>query len=314
MLDVAMYDLMMGTSGAIFEALQASLAHSGARPEPVPPLLQLRAGFAESPAWFLLQAAEFEPNPLTVKHLRVRDVYASERLVRALLELMASEQWLDRTEADAYVLTPAGRAVVAHILERRFTRIAALVPVPAISINRLESLLCGLIQASLATPTPPGTWCLAHSRNRAPSRDAAVLVRIAQYFEDFNAFRDDAHMAAWQTHGIRGFVWEAFALVCSSAAADADALFAALARRGYTRTEYSSALDELAGRGWLAPAGERGAYRVTELGHAVRANAERLTDSYFYAPWSRLSDHEVEEVRALLLSLRDALRALAVAS
>jgi DNA-binding PadR family transcriptional regulator len=274
-------------------------------------ILQLRPAFAESPSWFMIQAAEFDPEPLTVEKLRVRDTYGSERLVQAMLELLVSEQWLDRTSADTYLLTAAGRAVISRMLERSRSHNASIEPIPMPDIVRLEALLHRIIQASLASATPPGTWCLAHSRNRAPEHDVAPLTKIVQYFSDFNAFRDDAHMAAFQVHNIRGFVWEAFSCICGGEITSLDALYDQLARRGYTRGEYAGALDELTRRGWLHSAGDHSVYTVTEAGHTVRAQAERLTDTYFYAPWSCLADREAETLQALLVQLRDGALALA---
>jgi hypothetical protein len=310
MLDARMYDLTQETNGAIFEAVHASLERSGEQREAPPVILQLRPAFAESPSWFLIQAAEFDPEPLTVAKLRVRDIYGSERLVQAMLELLVSEQWLDRTPDDTYPLTAAGRTVIGRMLERSRTRNASIEPIPAPDIIRLEALLRRIVQASLASATLPGTWCLAHSRNRAPGHDAAPLARIVQYFSDFNAFRDDAHMAAFQVHNIRGYVWEAFSYICGGEIATLDALHDQLARRGYTRGEYAGALDELTRRGWLHRDAS-GAYTATETGLAVRAEAERLTDAYFYAPWSCLTNHEVETVQTLLVQLRDSALALA---
>ncbi len=310
MLDVRMYNLTQEANGAIFEAVHAQLARSGQQREAPPAILQLRAAFAESPSWFLIQAAEFDPEPLTVANLRVRDIYGSERLVRAMLELLASEQWLDHTPADTYPMTTTGRAVIERMLERSRARDASIEPIPLPDIIRLEALLHRIIQANLASATPPGTWCLAHSRNRAPGRSAAALAQIVQYFSDFNAFRDDVHMAAFQVHEIGGFVWEAFSYICGGEIATLDALYDQLARRGYTRDEYAGALGELTVRGWLRFDAERGIYLVTEDGRAVRAESERLTDSYFYAPWSCLSDAEVEMVRSLLVQLRDGASAL----
>lgn len=311
MLDARMYDLTQETHSAVFEAVHAHLARSGEKREEPPIILQLRPAYAESPSWFLVQAAEFDPEPLTVAKLRVRDVYGSERLVQAMLELLVSEQWLDRTADEAYPLTPTGRAVVRRMLERSHTRTASIEPIPLADIIRLEGLLRRLIDSSLASATPPGTWCLAHSRNRAPTANAAPLAQIVQYFSDFNAFRDDAHMAAFQVHNIAGLVWEAFSSICGGEIATLDALYDQLARRGYTRGEYADALHELVQRGWLRRVVDKEVYTVTEAGRAVRAEAERLTDAYFYAPWSRLSDSEVEVTQSLLVQLRDGALALA---
>ena len=321
MLDVTFYNLLMEAFDALYSAGSARLSmpfvpaqgkrrDSAGRPEePVPAILQLRAGLAESPGWFLLQAAEFDPEPLTVANLRVRDVYASERIVQALLELMASEEWLDRSAQAAYMLTAKGRAVLQQRLQRRHELTTGLMPLPADAIDRIATLLSQLIDASLAAPTPPGSWCLVHSRRRAPAADAPALVRIAQYFGDFNAFRDDAHMAAWQPYELDGYVWEAFSLVCAGAADSAARLFEQLAHRGYSCGEYAAALEILTHRRWLEPAATAGAYRVTADGRATREAVERLTDSYFYAPWSCLNEVEITELHGLLRRFTERLRA-----
>src|SRR5215467_14202114 len=244
-LNVEMCDLLMETFSALNEGILALSARSGEQSEPVPILLQLRSGFAESPAWFLIQAAEFDPEPLTVANLRVRDVYASERLGKALLELMASEQWFDRNPQGAYSLTPTGHTVLTRIKETPRKLLNQLEQLPAGDVARLASLLGRIIKASKSSPTPPGTWCLTHSRNRAPAEDDPAVVQLYQYFSDFNAFRDDAHMAAWQAQDVGGYLWEAFALVCSGTANSAATVFDQLAHRGYSRSEYAVALAAL---------------------------------------------------------------------
>jgi hypothetical protein len=304
MLDVEFYNLLMDAFDALYSA-----GSTGTPEEPQPAILQLRAGLAESPGWFLIQAAEFDPDPLAVANLRVRDVYASERLVQALLELMASEQWLDRSAQGTYALTAKGRAALQRRLQRRHELAVERLPVPVGEVDRIAALLGRLIEASMAAPVPPGSWCLAHSRRRAPAQEAPVLARIAQYFSDFNAFRDDAHMAAWQSYTLDGYVWEAFSLVFAGAADSAASVFAQLAHRGYSCDEYAAALEVLARRSWLEQAATAGTYRVTADGRAVRAVVERLTDSYFYAPWSCLAEDEVAELHALLLRFTGELRA-----
>jgi hypothetical protein len=306
MLDVTFYNLLMEAFDALYSA---GSSRGGTPDEPTPAILQLRAGLAESPGWFLIQAAEFDPEPLTVANLRVRDVYASERIVRALLELMASEEWLDRSAHDTYALTAKGRAVLERRLQRRRELTDVPMPLPADEIDRIATLLGRLIDTSLAAPVPPGSWCLAHSRRRAPAQGAPALLRIAQYFSDFNAFRDDAHMAAWQSYTLDGYVWEAFTLVCAGEADSAASLFEQLAYRGYSCGEYAAALELLTRRSWLEPAATAGAYGVTTDGRAVREVVERLTDSYFYAPWSCLAEAEIAELHALLLRWIEQLRA-----
>lgn len=303
MLDAAFYDLIQEAGGAVFQAMTTARAQSSEPIEPRPPILQLRAGRAESPGWFLAQALEFAPEPLTVPKLRVRDVYGSERLVGALLEIMASEQWLDRRDEE-YSLTAEGRAARARLRDPLRRTLAEIQLLPQEDLAQLVSLLDRLIQASLASPTPPGTWCLAHSRNRAPADDAPLLLKLLQYVEDFNAFRDDSHMAAWQPYEQQGYLWEAFSLVCSGEARSAEEVFQHLTHRGYTRHEYAAGLAGLQERGWLESGAEPDTYRTTEAGRAVRDEVERLTDVYFYAPWSCLTEAEINRVQTLLTQLQ----------
>jgi len=301
MLDAQFYDLIQSLWGAFAGAMAAVRL-----PEPAPPplpLLQVQAGQAESPAWFLIQAAEFDPEPLSVARLRVRDIYASERIVAALLEVMAAERWFDRRNND-YHLRAEGRAVLDRIRANRARRLGALA-LPDEPLVRLVRVLGDLIDRSLNSDDPPGTWSLAHSRRRAPADDAPATERLFQYVADVNAFRDDCHMAAWQPLGVAGYVWEAFGQVADGTGPTADALFQALPYRGYSVADYAAALDELAARGWAAPSA--GGWQLTGAGRDVRAAAEQRTDAAFYAPWSHLSPANVLTIRHDIVTLNQQL-------
>lgn len=311
-----LYDLTQALSGAIFGALAQAQQEEVGSGDPAPeesPLFALRRGRAESPGWFLIQALEFDPEPVSVARLRVRDIYASERIVFALLVLMSSEKWLETVAEDEYVLSSKGRAVVEARIGRTRTVISNLEkefnPLP---IQRLESLLGQIIVASQACDNPPGNWCLRYSRNRAPGLKASPLVKIHQYTADFNAFRDDAHMAAWRPQSVAGYAWEAFAFVCDGAADSAAAIDQLLSYRGYSTGEYESALTALVERGWLERIpGETEHYRPTELGRDTRREVEQLTNQYFYDPWRQLDDESQRETVDLMKQLKQELQAAA---
>jgi DNA-binding MarR family transcriptional regulator len=251
----------------------------------------------------MIQAAEFDPEPLTVAKLRVRDIYASESIALALLEMLASETWLDR-RGDEYYLTEEGRTVMNRLKTRAANLLQEVTPPGHLEIVKLEDLLRRVIEASLACPIPPGNWCLVYSRRRASGGDAPALVRLYHYIADFNAFRDDAHMAAWQPLGVQGYEWEAFSFVASEQAQTAAALFQQLAYRGYSQEDYASALRNLAERGWLTREDET--YQLTDAGRTVQAEVEQHTDNYFYAPWHEaLDEAEIAETIELLRVLRD---------
>ncbi len=208
---------------------------------------------------------------------------------------MASEQWLTR-DGEAYALAPAGRATLDRILGNRARWLAAIELPPAAEAVRQQ--FATLIERSLQSDDPPGTWCLAHSRRRAPDKAAGPAAELMQYVADLNAFRDDAHMAAWQPLDVAGYAWEAFGLVATGQAQTATELAAQLAHRGYGAGDYAGALERLAARGWLAQAGD--SYTVTAAGETTRDKVERATDAYFYAPWSALTVVEASELRDLM--------------
>jgi hypothetical protein len=309
-LDESLYELLMETFGALHGALGAARRRADDPGEPPPPLLQVKGAYAESPSWYLVQAAEFDPEPLTVENLRVRDTYAHPRIVRAILDIMAGERWLDHDGHGQYALATQGQHILRRMRVRQRELIAGLAPLPDDQTAWLASALDRIIAASQAAPTPPGSWCLAHSRRRAPGGDAPTLAHIAQYFADFNAFRDDAHMAAWQPLGVEGFAWEAHALVFKGDATTVETVFEALIHRGYVRSEFETALDAMVARRWLSYRSSTGSYTMTDQGRAIRGEVEALTDRYFYMPWATLEHQEIARVHELLLKLRDGLNAL----
>lgn len=305
-LDAALYDRTQNLQGLL---MQAGLSRYTPPTPPTPmPLLQLRRGLAESAAWFLVQAAEFEPEPLSVERLRVRAIWSSERIVAALLDLMASEGWLDRRGND-YHLLPEGQRLKTELQARPARVLDALAPaLNAATVERLEALLGQVVTNALHSPTPPGTWCLRYSNRRAPAASGSALHKLFHHCSDLNAFRDDAHMASWRGHQVAGYVWEAFRYVYRAQAHDADALGSQLAYRGYSREDFAGALDTLAGRGWIAT--QSGAYHVTEAGRTVQAEAEALTNDYFYGAWRQLDDAALSDLLTLLTQLEADLSAL----
>ena len=251
-----LYDLTQNIGAPLFRAYIAAQQALDPPPPAPPPLARLRRGRAESPGWFLIQALEFDPEPLTVANLRVRDIYASERIVAALLELMASEKWLDsyltQRGERAYILTADGRSRATDRVETLRTAVAqGDYPLTPAELTRLAALMGQVITASLEAGDPPGNWCLQHSRQRAPAPDAPASVQLLQYAADFNAYRDDAHMAAWQPLEISGHGWEAFTFVTDGQADTASAIDRQLHYRGFTAAEYEAELQKAVERDWL---------------------------------------------------------------
>lgn len=297
-----LYDFTQNAQGIVWQAAFQEYSHKQKDVSvQLPTLLQIRRGYAESPGWMMVQAAEFDPEPLSVDRFRKRAVYSSPRLSQAILELLASEKWLDRTGED-YYLTDEGRKIIEQGYKRRIEPFMGFTPIPEHDIQRLTMLTRKVLDASMQAETPPGTWCLAHSRRRAPVDDVAPLAHLIQHCSDFNAFRDDAHMAAYGAHhDVDGMVWEAFSQIAEKHAKNADDLYQNLAYRGFYTQDWQEALKNLVERGWIHSTD--GVYTITDTGREKRQEVEKRTNQYFYAPWAILSSDEFTELVTLLEQL-----------
>jgi hypothetical protein len=260
-----------------------------------PPLLNIRRGFAESPSWMMVQFLEFAPEAMTVEKFRRRAVYSAPKLSLALLEMMASEGWLDRKGED-YHLTEVGKIEADKIKQNRIRIFSDFEPVTREEMARLVELQASIIDACLAAKTTDN-WSLIHSRNRAPSEHDSFGAKLMQFGSDFNAIRDDAHMAAYGSHGIQGHVWEAFSFLADGRAQNAADLYAQLAYRGFYTEDWQAALESLEKRGWIYQG------KVSEAGQAVRRDVEAKTDAYFFASWDALGAAELEEMLALMQTI-----------
>jgi DNA-binding MarR family transcriptional regulator len=294
------------TTVALWPTILEAIAALGRQYAPEMDRVTAELGLGE---WLgvLLPALIFDPEPISAARLRRRSPYTSARFYNERMSKAAEGGHLAPVEAveNEYRLTELGRQAAKRVFGAVYARLEMLQPAPQTELERLASILYRLVEACLAAPEPPGKWSIRLSRRIDPGDEAAVLVRIDQYISDLAGYRDDAHLAAWQSHGLEGHTWEAFAVVWHGEAATLDELAQKLARRGYTRDEYQQALEDLIQRGWVEV--KAGKYQSTAAGQAVHQAVEDVTDSYFYSPWACLSQDEAEELRALLEHLRDAL-------
>lgn len=304
-----LYDFTQNLQGAIFYSAFTSHISDELKADwqERPAIMNIRRGYAESPGWMLVQALEFAPEPLSVERFRRRAVYSAPNLSLAILELLASEKFFDRI-GNEYHLTLAGKAIADKNAAFRIKAFEGFEPIPIAEIERLERLMRRVIDASMKDGNLPDTWSIVHSRNRAPSDDVSALAKIVQYGGDFNAMRDDAHMAAYSRYAIQGHVWEAFSHIANEQAQSAADLYEELAYRGFYSEDWQAALNELVERDWLVRNGA--GYEITNTGLAVKKDVEAKTDAYFYESWSVLSAEEFQELITVMLRLNAACQAL----
>jgi DNA-binding MarR family transcriptional regulator len=74
--------------------------------------------------------------------------------------------------------------------------------------------------------------------------------------------------------------------------------------RGYDGEDYQIAIEAAVEIGWVEQAQHPDTFRLTQKGKELREQVERLTNQYFYTPWSVLVQDEVDELYDLLITLR----------
>ncbi len=250
------------------------------------------------------------PQPLTAAVHLERTPYQSADSVLTRLSGAAERGVLETVTDKTFRLTEKGEKIAHAVPAAAVTAAQAVQWLSLDDAENLAHLLRRMVDASLsaAEPAHPN---LNRSRFYDPGPDAPALERLRRYLNDLNAFRDDAHIAAWQAYDLAGYEWEAFSHVHGEYVfGDPVATAAALAEklssfRGYDAAAYEGALQKVAERGWLEA--ENGRYTVTAEGRQVRDAVEMETDRLFFAPWN-LTDGEVSEMKSLMSALHDTLK------
>lgn len=254
---------------------------------------------------WLLVANYLDPEPVSVQVLRIRAPYTSENLFAERLVNAAAKGYLTPATEGYYLLTERGKAATRQITRAAYDRLTQLTPVLPAKLAKLDGILQRLVAASLNATEPPGKWCLLHSTRTAPGADAHVLIRIDQNLTDLNAYRDDAHLAAWQPLVISAHGWDVLTFLWRNHACTLEDVYKELARRGHALSLTGEALKELVRRGWAEE--HAGAFRMTRQGQEQRQIAEDLTNQYFFSPWE-CRQEEKADLHSLLSRLRDELQ------
>ncbi len=260
----------------------------------------------------LLLARAVEPDAISPERIGRRYPYGVLAGWAQAMGILAERQLLEAQGDGSYRLTPGGRAITTRILKEFYAGLAGIEKLieggyPAADADRLAALLDQIVTACLNAPIDRSS--LKDSHSLAPNGDAATLARIDQALDDLNAFRDDAHLAAWQPLGVTGQAWELFTFLWRGEVKNAAEMAEKATFHGHSREAYQSALGDLIGRGWVRTASdaEGRAFEVTEAGRKIREEAEVVTDRNFYTPWLVLSAADANDVRDLLTRLKMAL-------
>ncbi len=250
----------------------------------------------------LLSALCFDPVPISNEVLQKRMPY--QEYTRRL-EKAADLALLKVVGEGEYRLSEEGQSLVQKILDAAYTRMEQLDPLGPNDLHYLSVLLHRLVKASFTSPEPPSKWSITHSRRINPGENAPTLVQIDQCLSDLAAYRDDAHLAAWQPLGFDGPTWETLSILWEKKIETQDELHEKLGFRGQLHSVHEDALTTLNGKGLAKRS--KGKFIITRRGKKLRAEAEERTDEYFYAPWECLEDEDLQTLENLLKLLIEGL-------
>ncbi len=251
----------------------------------------------------LFLAYNLRPEPISANLFQLRNPYANPDSVQEILEDAAEAGYLEKVSVGDYRLTQKGSSAIETVHEAFYNHVNQLKEVPADQLKELCSLLAKLVKSISQTDLGGRKICFDASFGGHIQVDHGTLAQVDQLLDDLNAFRDDAHIAAWRPTGVDGHTWEILTFVWNGDATTAEALNERLPYRQYTSDNYQVTLEGLVRRGWIE-VGDDG-YVVTAKGKKIRDDAEDKTNKNYFGPWKVLSDAELKRLGELLTALKE---------
>jgi hypothetical protein len=253
----------------------------------------------------LLAALTFDPGTISPEKLQVRGPYTSAQTWMAWLFAAAAKGYLSEPEPGEFRLSRRGRTATQKLIQEARQAMQSADPLARAESLRLAAILGRLVQASLFTPPPPDTWSIRLAYQLMPA-DEPPFPYIDQALSCLQAYRDDAHLAAWQPSGVSAPALEALTLLWRGDQSSLEGIYDRLGGRGFALHDYQKAVDELQARGWVE--GEAAALRVTSAGKTFRDQVEHTTDHHFFVPWNCLTAQETTDLACLLSTVRQGLQ------
>jgi hypothetical protein len=245
----------------------------------------------------LITGLTFDPEDITLSHLMVRGPYTSCEQYLNWLNNATDLGYYANVSGGEFHLTSKGVNATREFIKLARDAIVSADPLPPAESMRLAKLYERLVLMCLETPPPPDTWSIRLSYKLMPEIDPPMPF-IEQALSCLSAYRDDAHLAAWQSSSLSATALETLTLIWREQGSSLDEIFVKLAFRGHPKRVYINALDELENRGYIS--GNWQLLRLTDEGKMFRDQVEAKTDQYFYSPWSCLTSSEKQEIADLL--------------
>jgi hypothetical protein len=217
------------------------------------------------------------------------------------------KDWIFPLPDERYQVSRKTQDAVRMIVRMGDARLAEIDGMSNVELKKLSGLLKQLVNANLEAPEPPEKWAIV-KRFHVADIQSPLIAQVRELLMDLYAYRDDSHLSAARPHfGQAGIVWNVLGLIWDGTAVNSKQLAEVMSFRGYTESDYEVAIQAAVQIGWIEPANMPDVYRLTQVGTEIREQTERLTNEYFYRPWTILTGEEQEELFSLLTKLRDCL-------
>jgi hypothetical protein len=236
-----------------------------------------------------------------------RDPFSNPEHFEKSFALLNMKGWVEPLPDGNSRVTDEARAGVRKIIQSGDEQLSGFVSMPDSDLERLVSLLKQIVTESKLTRQPPEKWAI-FKRFRVADEHSPLIVQIREYLMDLYAYRDDSHLSAARPHfNEAGIVWLVLGALWKGDALNAEQMAEAMPFRGYEVEDYEVALEATVEVGWAELSDRPDTFRLTPKGRELREEVERLTNEYFYTPWSVLLQDEIDELFDLLITLRQEL-------
>ena len=243
----------------------------------------------------------------SIPDFQKRDPFSNPEQFEKLFARLVVRGWIAAMPDGRYQVTEKAREGARQIIRAGDTHLANFESMLDVDLEKLALLLKQLVTACADASEPPQKWAIL-KRFRVEDKNSSWLPQIRESLMDLFAYRDDSHLSASHPHfGRAGIVWSVLGSVWSGDAVTADQMTETMAFRGYDVDDYEVAIQAAVEIDWVESAEVFGAFRPTQKGREMREQVERLTNEYFYKPWSVIEQDKLDEMYYLLTKLRDQL-------
>jgi hypothetical protein len=245
----------------------------------------------------------------SIKDFQKRDPFSNLEQFERLFVRLNIKGWIEPMSDGSFQVTEKARETARFLIQAGDVQLSEFASMTDQDLKRLLALLKQIVMESCLTPEPPGKWAIL-KRFRVADEHYPPIMQIREYLMDLFAYRDDSHLSASRPYfNDAGIVWIVLGALWKGEAVNAEQMSERMAFRGYDMEDFDIALQAAMQIGWVQPGNRPDKFCLTPEGIKLREQAEQDTNEYFYAPWSVLTQKDIEELYGLLTSLYAGLKA-----